>query len=213
MSGVSTNTRTLYPPLTTQNTTNGQCSKTDQLWDYGGAFRGVVQNDCDVAFTRSTVLDEFVQGGATAQSWSPKSASDYRLLCPSGGCATKDQVAQCNFGAVRGNVLLRCVMVMRNAWHCWLCTSTNAQAPAHAWAVRATMGKYGTNATLGQQIQNALVKAANSSAWRSAMVDFDLLESDTVGIDRVWVTSLDEYMEPSVVKAFDSTWQGCACCV
>ncbi len=84
----------------TQNTTNGQCSKSDAYWDYAGAFRGVVEGGCDVAFTKSTVLDEYVKGGANAASWAPASASDYRLLCPSGGCATKDQVASCNFGTV-----------------------------------------------------------------------------------------------------------------
>lgn len=66
------------------------------------------------------------------------------------------------------------------------------------------MSKYGANQTLGQQIQDALVRAGNSSQWRGGMAALDLLESDTVSVDRVWVTTLDEFFEPTVVDALDS---------
>ncbi len=70
------------------------------------------------------------------------------------------------------------------------------------------MSKYGKNSTIGQQIQSALVRAGNNTQWRNGMAALDLLEGDTSSIDAVWVTTLDEYFDPTVVDAYNSTCEG-----
>jgi len=57
------------------------CSSADPYAGYSGAFRGLAENSCDVAFAKHTTLDD-----VTTEDWWTYSQSDFKVLCPFGGC-------------------------------------------------------------------------------------------------------------------------------
>lgn len=45
------------------------CNSNDTYWDYGGSFRGVVDNVCNVSFTREVDPIANSMGGEEAAEW------------------------------------------------------------------------------------------------------------------------------------------------
>lgn len=92
-------------------TTTG-CTTADAYYDYQGAFRGVVEGACDVAFTKFTIPAEYSVGGSKAQSdWIGLEApSSYAILCPraTGGslCGDISSFATCNFGSAPPHTIM-----------------------------------------------------------------------------------------------------------
>ena len=74
----------------------GPCDNTDAYWSYEGVVRAMTEGDCDVGFTNNTVFTNYTAGGTQAQAWSTRPASDFRILCRSGGCAEVDQFSECS---------------------------------------------------------------------------------------------------------------------
>ena len=74
----------------------GPCNSDDDYWSYEGVVRGVTEGACDVGFTNNTVFTDYTLGGRNAQPWSTKPASDFRILCRSGGCAPVDEFSTCS---------------------------------------------------------------------------------------------------------------------
>ncbi|GAQ88011.1 hypothetical protein KFL_003940020 [Klebsormidium nitens] len=94
----------------------GDCGlHTDPYFGTVGAFRCLMEGAGDVAFVRHTTPGEYAQGGPGAQPWSTLPASEFRLLCPSGGCAAIGQEATCAFTNVPGASLLARPNVAANA--------------------------------------------------------------------------------------------------
>ena len=79
----------------------GRCDETDPYWSYEGVVRGVTEGACDVGFTNNTVFINYTRGGTQQQAWSTKPASDFRILCSTGGCAPVDQADRCSNAKVR----------------------------------------------------------------------------------------------------------------
>lgn len=90
-------------------TTTG-CTTTDDFYDYEGAFRGVVEGACDIAFTKFTIPGEYALGGPKAQAWTGLEApSAYALVCGSGTgpvCADISSYATCNFGSAPPHTIM-----------------------------------------------------------------------------------------------------------
>ncbi|KAG0557439.1 hypothetical protein KC19_11G130300 [Ceratodon purpureus] len=90
-------------------TTTG-CTAADAYANYEGAFRGVVEGACDVAFTKFTIPAEYALGGPKAQSdWTGLEApSAYALLCPgaSNVCGDITSYATCNFGSAPAHTVM-----------------------------------------------------------------------------------------------------------
>lgn len=84
-------------------TTTG-CTQEDIYYDYEGAFRGVVEDSCDIAFTKHSIPIDYASNGQYAQTgWTGLGpASDYALLCPTplngAFCTDVANYADCNFG-------------------------------------------------------------------------------------------------------------------
>jgi melanoma-associated antigen p97 len=58
------------------------CSSSDSYADYTGAFRGLAEDRCDVAFAKDTTLDD----ARDETWWGSNSENDFKVLCPMGGC-------------------------------------------------------------------------------------------------------------------------------
>ncbi|KAG0622627.1 hypothetical protein M758_3G112300 [Ceratodon purpureus] len=90
-------------------TTTG-CTTTDDFYDYEGAFRGVVEGSCDIAFTKFTIPAEYSLGGPKAQAWTGLEApAAYALVCGSGTgpvCADISSYATCNFGSAPPHTIM-----------------------------------------------------------------------------------------------------------
>ncbi|KAG0601611.1 hypothetical protein M758_11G125800 [Ceratodon purpureus] len=90
--------------------TTAGCTTADDFYDYEGAFRGVVEGACDVAFTKFTIPAEYSLGGPKAQAWTGLEApSAYSLLCGSGTgpvCADISSYATCNFGSAPPHTIM-----------------------------------------------------------------------------------------------------------
>ncbi|KAL3153465.1 hypothetical protein ABBQ38_011798 [Trebouxia sp. C0009 RCD-2024] len=84
----------------------GPCNSDDDYWSYEGVVRGVTEGACDVGFTNNTVFTDYTLGGRNAQPWSTKPASDFRILCRSGGCAPVDQFSTCSNARGPGRAIL-----------------------------------------------------------------------------------------------------------
>jgi melanoma-associated antigen p97 len=95
---------TQYQPLC--SACAGACDETDPYFDYQGTVRGLTEGACDVAWTNHTVFSQYALGGPQAQNWSTKAASDFRILCSTGGCATLDQASTCNNARVPSRAIL-----------------------------------------------------------------------------------------------------------
>lgn len=86
-----------------KNTT--RCTQEDEYYDYHGAFRGLVEDSCDIAFTKHSVPSDYASNGPNAQSdWVGLGpASDYALMCPTPldgeSCTDIANYAKCNFGS------------------------------------------------------------------------------------------------------------------
>lgn len=91
-----------------RNTTG--CTTADEFYDYEGAFRGVVEDGCDIGFTKFTIAAEYALGGPKAQAWSGLEApSAYGLVCSSGTgpvCADISSYATCNFGSAPPHTII-----------------------------------------------------------------------------------------------------------
>eukprot|EP00850_Spirogloea_muscicola_P002018 SM000007S20978 [mRNA] locus=s7:1467157:1469697:+ [translate_table: standard] len=84
------------------------CDVDDDYFGPVGAFKCLVEGDNDVAFTEHNVPLNYAAGGNNAiTSWSNLQSHDnYRLLCPTRGCAPLTSYRNCSFGAVPGKALL-----------------------------------------------------------------------------------------------------------
>lgn len=74
----------------------GNCSDNSPYSDYEGAVRGLMDDVCDVAFTRDTAAPAVVADGTEPASWSSLSGDDLRLVCSDGGCKSIDQWETCH---------------------------------------------------------------------------------------------------------------------
>ena len=74
----------------------GNCSDDNPYSGYEGAIRGVMDNICDVAFTKDSAAPSIVSDGAGPASWSSLSADDLRLVCSNGGCKSIDEWETCH---------------------------------------------------------------------------------------------------------------------
>lgn len=84
----------------------GDCSddkEREPYYDYAGAFRGLMEGKCDVAFTKHTMPQLYSSDGESKQPWSAKSSTDFRLMCRNGGCAPIDQARRCHIAASRAH--------------------------------------------------------------------------------------------------------------
>lgn len=96
----------------------GACTEADAYYDYAGAFRGLVEGACDIAFTKHTIPVKYALGHADAagpDQWlNLKDASSYQLVCPAPyngqPCTDVTNWAYCNFGRAPGHA----VMVSKN---------------------------------------------------------------------------------------------------
>lgn len=90
--------------------TTTACTTSDDYYDYEGAFRGVVEGSCDIAFTKFTIPSEYALGGPKAQAWTGlEAASAYSLVCSSGTgpvCADISSYATCNFGSAPPHTIM-----------------------------------------------------------------------------------------------------------
>lgn len=90
--------------------TTTACTTSDDYYDYEGAFRGVVEGACDIAFTKFTIPAEYSLGGPKAQAWTGLEApSAYSLVCSSGTgpvCAEISSYATCNFGSAPPHTIM-----------------------------------------------------------------------------------------------------------
>lgn len=93
-----------YQPLCTA--CSGDCSESDPYYDYSGTLRGLIEDACDVAFTKQDVPLSYASDGTTPQSWSTQPKSALRLLCPNGGCQAVENFAQCNLARVPSHAIV-----------------------------------------------------------------------------------------------------------
>ena len=56
----------------------------------------MTEGACDVGFTNNTVFINYTAGGSQAQPWSTRPASDFRILCRSGGCTEITDYQTCS---------------------------------------------------------------------------------------------------------------------
>ncbi|XP_014672369.1 PREDICTED: melanotransferrin-like [Priapulus caudatus] len=82
----------------------GMMTHDEQYFGFAGAFRGLVEDACDVAFLKDTTVDENVDG-RNQDDWAKNLIkSDYKYLCRDGG--VRDTGADCNAGVTPSNRLL-----------------------------------------------------------------------------------------------------------
>ncbi|MCO5549358.1 hypothetical protein L7F22_002828 [Adiantum nelumboides] len=89
-----------------KDTTN--CNDDDPYYDYAGAFRCLVEDSGDIAFTKGTIPSLFAKGGIFADaSWENLEASShYKIICPNFSCVDVDQYKSCNFGSAPGHTIM-----------------------------------------------------------------------------------------------------------
>ncbi|KAI5069411.1 hypothetical protein GOP47_0015712 [Adiantum capillus-veneris] len=85
-----------------------QCNDDDRYYSYAGAFRCLVEDSGDIAFTKGTIPSLFAEGGIFADtSWENlQPPSHYKLVCPNSSCADVDQYKSCNFGSAPGHTIM-----------------------------------------------------------------------------------------------------------
>lgn len=92
--------------------TKTSCDESDKYYDYGGAFRGVVEGACDIAFTKHTIVAQYSLGGPTQDtSWTGlQDASAYQIVCPNkyngNPCTDAGNYMSCNFGSAPGHAIM-----------------------------------------------------------------------------------------------------------
>lgn len=94
------------------NVTRG-CTKSDLYGTEAGAFRGLVEGSCDVAFTKHTIPALYAAGGANAdRSWKGLgNLANYQILCPTqlsgrGLCTNARNFRTCNWGSAPGRTVM-----------------------------------------------------------------------------------------------------------
>lgn len=83
-----------------------RCTTQDPYYDYAGAFRCLVENSGDVAFTKHTTVMDYSQDGSAAQAWSTRPMSDFRLLCRTGGCQPVTKASTCHLSQVPAHAIM-----------------------------------------------------------------------------------------------------------
>lgn len=87
----------------------GPCDDSDPFFGSIGAFRCLMEDAGDVAFTRTPVVTKFSVAGLLEQKWSREPASQYMFLCPGGGCSPvsdNPSYFNCTLGKVAANVIM-----------------------------------------------------------------------------------------------------------
>lgn len=97
----SNGTSTAYDKMCTACHSN--CSSTDLYAGYEGAFRGLVEGSCDVAFTKHSIPTSYTNGEA---EWATKSQDDLRLLCRNGGCKMIDEYKECSLAEIPAHAVV-----------------------------------------------------------------------------------------------------------
>eukprot|EP00897_Mesotaenium_endlicherianum_P002521 jgi/Mesen1/2297/ME001545S01378 len=85
------------------------CQAGDVYGGYPGAFRCLLDDRADVAFVKTAIVGKYAAGGKYAQPWASEPASNFRYLCPDGGCMeVNDNPAanNCTLGQVSANVIM-----------------------------------------------------------------------------------------------------------
>ena len=89
------------------------CSENSPYASYEGTIRGLMEDVCDVAFTKQETAPQVVSDGTSPESWSTLSSDDLRLLCPLGGCKPIDEWQNCNMAAIPSQAFVGPVSIQR----------------------------------------------------------------------------------------------------
>jgi melanoma-associated antigen p97 len=86
---------------------SGDCGTDGEpYYDYAGSIRGLMEDACDVSFTKETIPGTYAADGSDPQTWSTLDLDDMRLLCPDGGCAKVSDYKDCNLGRVPAHAVM-----------------------------------------------------------------------------------------------------------
>eukprot|EP00210_Caulerpa_lentillifera_P006825 g6524.t1 len=119
------------------NGCKGNCLTNDQFYDYSGAFRCLMEGYGDVAFVKHTTVSDYASDGNVdfvERAWANKTASEFRLLCRDGGCASIEDYENCHLALV----------------------------PSHALVGSAALGSDGELAEVGEAIKEGIVNAVEN---------------------------------------------------
>ncbi|KAI8111730.1 hypothetical protein M9435_004229 [Picochlorum sp. BPE23] len=94
----------------------GDCSESnDPYADYDGSVRGLMEDACDVAFTKQSIVPTVASDGSDPASWATLKMDDLRLVCPLGGCRAVSDWKTCNLAAIPSQAFMGPVSLPRSA--------------------------------------------------------------------------------------------------
>lgn len=116
----------------------GDCSESDPYADYEGSVRGLMEDACDVAFTKQSIVPTVASDGSAPEAWATLKMDDLRLVCPLGGCRPVSDWKTCNLAAIPSQAFMGPVSLQRSAKGKVLISSLDAagQDPAFINAAR-----------------------------------------------------------------------------
>ncbi len=93
----------------------GDCSASDRYADYEGSVRGLMEDACDVAFTKESIVPTVASDGSAPEAWATLKMDDMRLVCPLGGCRPVSDWRTCNLAAIPSQAFVGPVSLPRSA--------------------------------------------------------------------------------------------------
>ena len=137
------------------------CSDNSPYASYEGTIRGLMEDVCDVAFTKQETAPQVVSDGTSPESWSTLSSDDLRLLCPMGGCKPIDEWQNCNMAAIPSQAFVGPVSIQRTETDAAL-KKALAEAGSNANFIKAAQDVDGTSDyMLSTKTESLKVRFAN----------------------------------------------------
>lgn len=110
--GPTSKANRVWDPLCTA--CGDDCSDDEKYAGYPGTIRGLMEDSCDVAFTKQEVALQITSDGTDPEAWSTLSKDDLRLVCPNGGCDTVENWRSCNLAAIPSQAFVGNVELLRS---------------------------------------------------------------------------------------------------